>query len=84
MTQAEIKTILKSFIRTELLGDPEYPLGDDERMITDGLLDSYAVAYIAVFIESRFGVVIPDDELTAENFDSLEQIAERVVRGMAT
>lgn len=84
MTQTEIKDVLKTFICTDLLRDPAYPLRDDEQMITDGLLDSYAVAYIAVFIESRFGVLIPDDELTAERFDSLAQIAERVIRGLAT
>lgn len=42
---------------------------------------SFSIAYIGVFIEEAFGLFIPDVELTAENFDSLEMIAARVEAG---
>jgi acyl carrier protein len=49
--------------------------------MSGGLIDSFSLVHIAVFIELNFGVVIPDDELTVENFDTLTQIAARVAAG---
>ena len=71
---------LRSFICTELLRDPAYPLGDDEGLISGGLIDSFSIAYVAVFIENAFGVYIPDVDLTVENMDTLRQIAETIRR----
>ena len=71
---------LRSFICTELLRDPAYPLGDDEPLISGGLIDSFSIAYVAVFIENAFGVYIPDVDLTVENMDTLRQIAEMIRR----
>lgn len=71
---------LRSFICTELLRDPAYPLGDDEPLISGGLIDSFSIAYVGVFIENAFGVYIPDVDLTVENMDTLRQIAEMIRR----
>jgi len=49
--------------------------------MSGGLIDSFSVAYIAVFIEQTWGVYIPDPELTVENMDTLDLIAARVLQG---
>ena len=77
----EISAKLKHYICTELLRQPSYPLRDDEPLITGGLIDSFCVAHLGVFIETAFGVYIPDVELTVENMDTLERIAARVAQG---
>lgn len=74
---------LKTFITRDLLLKPAYRLDDDQPLISGGLLDSLALARLAVFIEDRYGVVIPDLELTETKMDTLNQIAERVRRGHA-
>jgi acyl carrier protein len=76
----EIRDRLRSFICTELLGDPSYPLEDDEPLVSGGLIDSFTIAHLAVFIEQQFGVYIADVDLTMEKTDTLRQIAE-VIRG---
>ena len=78
MTIAEIKSRLKAFLCAEVIGDPSYQLRDDEAMISGGVIDSFALAYIGVFIEMTFDVYIPDVDLTADAFDTVEQIAARV------
>ncbi len=81
MTKAsgeDIAAALREFVCEELLGQPEYPLGDDDPLVTGGLIDSFSIAYIGTFIEQRFGVYIPDPELTVENMDTIRQIADRV------
>jgi acyl carrier protein len=77
----EISARLKDYICTELLRRPSYRLGDDEPLITGGLIDSFCVAHLGVFIETTFGVYIPDVELTVENMDTLERIVARVAQG---
>ncbi len=50
-------------------------------MITGGLLDSFCIAHLGVFIEATFDVYIPDVDLTVENMDTLERIVARVAVG---
>ena len=74
----ELKARLRGFICGELLADPSYPLRDDDPILSGGLIDSFYLAHIAVFIEDTFGVVIADVDLTVENFDTLDLIASRI------
>ncbi len=76
-----IRADLREYILGELLRDPSYALADDQPLITGGLIDSFALALIAVFIETRFDVYIPDTDLTVERMDTLDQIVARVLRG---
>lgn len=72
---------LRQFVCSELMQHPAYPLRDDEPLMSGGLIDSFSVAYIGVFIEQAWGVYIPDPELTVENMDTLALIATRVLQG---
>ena len=84
MTQLD-ETIVREKIRTyithELIRDPDYDLADDEGVITGGLMDSFALADFAVFVEQEFGVYIPDPDLTVDKMDTLNQMVARVMRG---
>ena len=77
----EILDRLRTFICTELMQHPSYPLRDNEPLMSGGLIDSFCIAHIAVFIEQAWGVYIPDTELTVENMDTLDLIAARVLQG---
>jgi D-alanine--poly(phosphoribitol) ligase subunit 2 len=77
----QVRAVLASFITTELMRRPSYPLRDDEAMVTGGLIDSMAFVQIAMYVEERFGVSIPDDDLTVERADTLGQIVARVLKG---
>lgn len=78
MNTTEIKHQLRAFISRELLRWPDYPLGDDEPLISGGLIDSFSLAHIGVFIEDAFDVYIPDNDLTVANMDTLNQMAARI------
>lgn len=73
---------LRAFICRDLIRDPGYDLSDDEGIITNGLMDSFALAELGVFVESEFDVYIPDPDLTVEKMDTLDQIVARVMRDM--
>lgn len=72
---------LRRFITRDLIRDASYPLGLTEPIISQGLMDSFALAELGVFIENEFGVYIPDADLTVAQMDTLEQIAARVLQG---
>ena len=76
---ADLKSQLRTFICRELIRNPNYPLRDDEPLVTGGLIDSFAIAQVGVFVEKAFKVYVPDTELTVENMDSVEKMAACVV-----
>lgn len=78
---SSVRATLRAFITRDLIRDESYPLADDEGIITGGLMDSFALAELAVFVEEAFDVYIPDADLTVAQMNTLEQIVARVVRG---
>ena len=70
----EIARTLREFICRDLLNDPTYPLRNDAPLVSGGLIDSFMVAHLAVFIEQTFGVHLPDVILLSEEVDTVERI----------
>lgn len=81
MNEQEVRDKIRKYIVIELIRDPEYELEKDEGIITGGLMDSFALAELSVYIEGEFDVYIPDPELTVDQMDTLDQIVSRVMRG---
>ena len=83
MDANEVKSQLRPFLCRELIRNPHYPLRDDEPLVTGGLIDSFSIAQIGVFVEKAFGVYVPDTDLTVENMDTLEKMASMIVSAAA-
>jgi acyl carrier protein len=79
MPESEIRDALKAFICRELLGNPNYHLEDQQPLITGGLIDSFSLAQIGVFVEDAFDIYIPDNDLTVANMDTLDQMVQRII-----
>ncbi|MFN2147814.1 MAG: acyl carrier protein [Anaerolineales bacterium] len=71
---SEIQDQIASYIAAEILKDPGREIAPDEPLISSGLIDSFSLVDLALFIEDTFGVRIDDAELTADVFDTLEQL----------
>lgn len=80
LTEADVREKLRAYICKEFIRDESYPLADDEGIISGGLMDSFALAEVAVYAEQAFGVYIPDPDLTVAKMDTLNQIVARVMR----
>jgi acyl carrier protein len=81
LSEPVLKEKLRTFILTDLIGNPDYPLKDNEGMITGGLIDSFSLARVGLFIEDEFGVFIPDPDLTVAKMDTLNQMVARIMEG---
>jgi acyl carrier protein len=74
MTEAMIST-LEQYIATKVLKQPNRRIAPGEALISSGLIDSFSLMDLALFVEDTYGVRIEDTELNADTFDSLDQLA---------
>lgn len=66
---------LAAFIAADILKQPKRTIHPNEALISSGLVDSFSLMDLSLFVEGNFGVRIEDTELNAETFDTLEQLA---------
>ena len=78
IVDATQRETLANYIKKDLIRNPNYPLKADEALITGGLVDSFSLVELALFIEETFGVHFDDVELTADNMNTLDQIARNI------
>jgi acyl carrier protein len=55
----------------------------DEPIISSGLVDSFSLVDLALFIEDQFGVRIEDTELNADVFDTVADLTGLVEKKLA-
>ena len=48
---------------------------DSDSLLESGIVDSMGVVEIVSFLESELKIVLNDDEMVAEHFESIEKIA---------
>lgn len=65
---------LSTFLAVEILKQPDREISPDEPLISSGLIDSFSLMDVALFVEDNFGVRIDDTELNADTFDNLSQL----------
>ena len=73
--QSEIRDfILENYLFTNDVS----AIGLDESLLDRGIVDSTGMLEIIFFIEERLGVKIKDEEMTPDNLDSVNKIAQFV------
>ena len=76
-----METKLIEFIREEFLSNPATVITPDTKLISSGLIDSFSLVSLQVFIEKEFGKRIPAPRITAESFDTVRQMIEIINAG---
>ena len=66
---------LANFLAEKILKQPNRKITADEPLISSGLIDSFSLMDVALYVEDTFGVRIEDTELNADTFDTLTQLA---------
>jgi acyl carrier protein len=69
---------LGEFIAKEMLNQTDRTINADESLIGGGLIDSFSLIDLALFVEETYGVRIDDTELNAETFDTLNQLGKLI------
>jgi acyl carrier protein len=74
----EIIPKLETFVASQILKQPNRRIAADEPLISSGLIDSFSLMDLALYVEDTFGVRIEDTELNADTFDNLSQLASLI------
>jgi acyl carrier protein len=74
----DIIPTLIQFIRTDILKQHVRSISPINPLISSGLIDSFHLVDLALFIEETFGVRIDDTELNSDTFDTLEELARLI------
>jgi acyl carrier protein len=74
----DIMNVLSEFIARDILKQPSRRINPQDKLISSGLIDSFHLVDLALFIEDNFGVHIDDAELNASVFDTLDELVALV------
>jgi acyl carrier protein len=72
-------TIRAFLVDSFLLGDDD-GFDNDVSLLDSGIIDSTGVMEVVAFLEETYGIEVADDELVADNLDSVSRLARFVVR----
>jgi acyl carrier protein len=69
---------LTKYIAANILKQPDRPITLDEKLITSGLIDSFSLVDLSIYIEETFAVRIDDTELNADTFNTLAELSQLI------
>ena len=69
---------IADYIAAEILKDADRMISMDEPIISSGLVDSFSLVDLALFVEETFQVRLDDTELTADVFDNIQDLATMI------
>lgn len=71
-----IVAALEQHICSDILGGRlGRALDPDEDLLADDLVDSLGMMQIVVFVQQRFGIEVPPEDVTFESFSTIARIA---------
>ncbi len=78
----EMKEMILEYVIEEYVDeeDDEEEVGYDTPLISSGIVDSFSMVSLKVFLEKKCKVSLPDKEATPEAFDTVNKIYELVRR----
>jgi acyl carrier protein len=75
----DIKKLVVEYIRKEYLDeDSDQAIDENTKLISGGIVDSFSMVSLKMFLEKKFNVKIPDDKATPDAFDSVNNILKLV------
>ncbi len=77
MSESTLQT-LSNYIAGSVLKQPGRDIDPNASLITSGMVDSFSLVDLAMFIEETFGVRLADTELNADTFDTLAELTALV------
>ncbi|MCG6155286.1 acyl carrier protein [Rubinisphaera margarita] len=69
---------IRDFIYKQFPLAQEQQLGETDPLLQNGVIDSLGTLDVVAFLEEEFHIVIDDDDLVAEHFESISTIANLV------
>jgi acyl carrier protein len=79
-TTSSIEQRIQAFLLEKFPMARKAGIGKDTALLEKGILDSLGILDIVSFLETEFSMLISDDELVPENFQTLGTLSAFVVK----
>jgi acyl carrier protein len=74
-----IEKQIREYIADNMLfSDNGYPYDDSTSFLEEGIVDSTGVLELLLFVEETFGLKVPDEDITPDNFDSVANLGSYI------
>ena len=70
--------VIKEYIREELMNGSNGELDESENLLAAGVIDSLGILRLVSFVEEKFGIEVPDEDVTIDNFQSVKAMSDYV------
>jgi acyl carrier protein/D-alanine--poly(phosphoribitol) ligase subunit 2 len=72
---SQLKETILEYVKNEYLeSDDDREVSFDTPLISSGIVDSFSMVSLKVFLETTYNISIPDAKATPEAFDSVNNI----------
>jgi acyl carrier protein/D-alanine--poly(phosphoribitol) ligase subunit 2 len=75
----ELKDVILQYVKEEYASEDDV-ITFETPLISSGLVDSFSMVSLKRFLEMKYKISIPDEDASPEAFDSVNKIADLVVR----
>ncbi|HSL42295.1 MAG TPA: acyl carrier protein [Anaerolineales bacterium] len=73
--------VIRDFIQNNIVQhNLDKPLDDNDQLVESGIVDSLGIMSLLSFLEEKFSMQIPSEDLNPENFASVAMITALVER----
>jgi len=73
--QDDVKKLIIDYIKKEYLDeDSDQEVTESTKLISGGIVDSFSMVSLKMYLEKKFQIKIPDEKATPEAFDSVNNI----------
>jgi acyl carrier protein len=71
----DLKKMIIDYVKKEYLDeDSDQEITESTKLISGGIVDSFSMVSLKLFLEKKFQIKIPDERATPEAFDSVNSI----------
>ncbi len=75
----EMKDVVLEYVVDEYVDeDDDVEVGFDTALISSGIVDSFSMVSLKVFLEKKYDITLADNEATPEAFNTVTSIVELV------
>lgn len=80
----DVKSQVRKYIEDDfIMGVAGQQFTDSDSFLKRKIIDSTGFLELVTYLETTFGIIVEDDEMTPENLDSLDNINAYVLRKSA-
>jgi acyl carrier protein len=71
-----VEEMIRKYVAEDILFSSDgYPYSDDASFLGEGILNSMNILELVMFVEEKFHLKLPDQDIIPENFDSIGKLS---------